>query len=324
MADKIKKIGVLTSGGDAPGMNAAIRAVVRGALALDMEVCGIRRGYNGLINEDIIPMDIRSVADILHLGGTMLYTARCNEFKTPEGIQKAVNTCRKYGIDGLVVIGGDGSFKGAGELTAHGIPCVGIPGTIDNDIGCTEYTIGFDTAVNTAVEACDRLRDTSQSHDRCSVVEVMGNNAGHLANAVAAACGGFACWVKDAPFDVDADIVEKIKIALSKDKHHFIIIVSENIVDVHKLAAEIQQKTGVVTRATVLGYIQRGGSPTAKDRITAGKMGFYAAELLSKGIGGRVVVQRSSQITDLDIREALSMKKEIDTDLMKITHLLSR
>ena len=324
MGEMIKRIGVLTSGGDAPGMNAAIRSVVRTALAQGLEVCGIQRGYNGLIHEEIVPLDIRSVADIIHLGGTMLYTARCDEFRTEAGQQKAVETCRKYGIDGLVVIGGDGSFRGARALSLKGVPCVGIPGTIDNDISCTDYTIGFDTALNTAVDACDRLRDTSQSHDRCSVVEVMGNKAGHLANAVCSACGGFACWVKETDFSVDTDIVEKMKTALEQDKHHFIVIVAENITDVHKLAEEIEEKTGVETRATVLGYIQRGGRPTAQDRIVASRMGYHAVELLKEGIGNRVVVLHQSHVTDFDIQEALSMKKALDTDLMNISHLLSR
>lgn len=324
MGKTIKKIGVLTSGGDAPGMNAAIRSVVRTALAQGLEVCGIQRGYNGLIHEEIIPMNIRSVADIIHLGGTMLYTARCDEFRTEAGQQKAVESCRKFGIDGLVVIGGDGSFRGARELSIKGIPCVGIPCTIDNDISCTDYTIGFDTALNTAIEACDRLRDTSQSHNRCSVVEVMGNKSGHLANAVCSACGGFACWVKEVDFDVDIDIVEKMQTALSKNKHHFIIIVSENTTEVHRLADEIQKKTGVDTRATVLGHIQRGGSPTAMDRIIASRMGYHAVELLKEGIGNRVVVLRQSIVTDFDIQEALSMKKSLDTELLNISHLLSR
>ena len=322
---KRKTIGVLTSGGDAPGMNAAIRAVVRESVALDMDVFGVRRGYNGLIEGDLFRMHARTVSDIMHLGGTILYTARCEEFRTPAGVAKAKANCEKMGIEGLVVIGGDGTFRGARELSLMGLPCVGVPGTIDNDIASTDYTIGFDTALNTAIEAIDKLRDTSQSHSRCSVVEVMGNKSGHLAVAACAACGGFACWTREQKdFDVDRDIVEKMKSALQRNKRHFIIIVSENLTDVHALAKEIQEKTGVESRATVLGHIQRGGSPTAQDRIIASRMGHYAVNLLYQGIGNRVVVERNSRITDFDILEALAMKKEFDEELLAISRDLSR
>lgn len=320
---KQKVIGVLTSGGDAPGMNAAIRAVVRAAIKKDMHVLGIRRGYNGLLHGDMVEMNIRSVSNVLHRGGTMLLTARCLEFREEAGVEKARQNCEKMGIDGLVIIGGDGSFRGARDLSLAGVPCVGIPGTIDNDIACTDYTIGFDTALNTAVEAIDRLRDTSESHDRCSVVEVMGHGAGHLALYASVACGGTACWVNEAGFDVERDIIQKMKSTLQTGKHNFIVIVSEGITDVHSLAKDIQDKTGVESRATVLGHIQRGGTPTATDRIVASRMGVYAVDLLEQGIGNRVVIQKDSKIIDYDILEALTMKKGLDKDLLAVDHIIN-
>ena len=310
---KQKVIGVLTSGGDAPGMNAAVRAVVRTAIKKNMQVMGIRRGYNGLINGDMSEMNIRSVSNVLHRGGTMLLTARCNEFKTEEGQMQAVGVCKELGIDGLVIIGGDGSFMGARALSLKGIPCIGIPGTIDNDIACTDYTIGFDTALNTAVEAIDR----------CSVVEVMGHGAGHLALYASVACGGTACWVNEIGFDVDRDIIEKMNTTLRTGKHNFIIIVSEGITDVHRLARYIEEKTGVESRATVLGHIQRGGTPTATDRIVASRMGCYAIDLLEQGIGNRVVIQKDSQITDYDILEALTMHKGLDPKLLEVNDTIN-
>lgn len=320
---KQKVIGVLTSGGDAPGMNAAIRAVVRAAIKKDIHVLGIRRGYNGLLHGDMVEMNIRSVSNVLHRGGTMLLTARCLEFREEAGVEKARQNCEKMGIDGLVIIGGDGSFRGARDLSLAGVPCVGIPGTIDNDIACTDYTIGFDTALNTAVEAIDRLRDTSESHDRCSVVEVMGHGAGHLALYASVACGGTACWVNEAGFDVERDIIQKMKSTLQTGKHNFIVIVSEGITDVHSLAKDIQNKTGVEARATVLGHIQRGGTPTATDRIVASRMGVYAVDLLEQGIGNRVVIQKDSKIIDYDILEALTMKKGLDKDLLAVDHIIN-
>lgn len=321
--NKQKVIGVLTSGGDAPGMNAAIRAVVRTAIKKDIRVLGIRRGYNGLINGDMKEMNIRSVSNVLHRGGTMLLTARCAEFRDASGVEKARKTCEEMGIDGLVVIGGDGSFRGARDLSLVGVPCVGIPGTIDNDIACTDYTIGFDTALNTAVEAIDRLRDTSESHDRCTVVEVMGHGAGHLALYASVACGGTACWVNETGFDVERDILQKMRSTLRTGKHNFIIIVSEGITDVHKLASLIQESTGVESRASVLGHIQRGGTPTATDRIAGSRMGCYAVELLAQGIGNRVVIQKDSKIIDYDILEALTMKKGLDRDLVEVDHTVN-
>ncbi|MCI8441868.1 MAG: 6-phosphofructokinase [Provencibacterium sp.] len=323
MENRKKKIGVLTSGGDAPGMNAAIRAVVRSSIAKGLDVVGVRHGYNGLISGDIFDMNLRSVSEILHRGGTILYTARCKEFRTHEGVLKAKETCEKLGIDGLVVIGGDGSFRGARDLSLEGIPCVGLPGTIDNDISCSDYCIGFDTALNTAVEAVDRLRDTSQSHDRCNVVEIMGNGAGHLSLECGIACGASAIWVNEVDFDVDASIIQRILETGKTGKHHFIVIVGEGITDVHSLAKYIQERTGVESRATVLGHIQRGGSPTAKDRIMATQLGFHAVELLEKGIGNRVVVIRRNRVVDFDILEALQMKKEIDHRLYDIAKMIN-
>ena len=319
----MQKIAILTSGGDAPGMNAAVRAVVRSAIKKNMQVMGVRRGYNGLINGDMSEMNIRSVSNVLHRGGTMLLTARCNEFKTEEGQNQAVEVCKQMGIDGMVIIGGDGSFMGARALSLKGIPCIGIPGTIDNDIACTDYTIGFDTALNTAVEAIDRLRDTSESHDRCSVVEVMGHGAGHLALYASVACGGTACWVNEIGFDVDRDVIEKINSSIRTGKHNFIVMVAEGVGHSHELAKEIEEKTGVESRATVLGHIQRGGSPTLRDRVVASEMGYYAVELLEKGIGNRVVVTKDGKVTDYDILEALTMKKGLDRGLLEVNQIIN-
>ena len=323
MSKIIKSIGVLTSGGDAPGMNCAIRAVVRSALSRGLKVYGIRRGYNGLMNGDIYEMDVRSVSEIMHRGGTILYTARCKEFETPEGVLKAKKTCEEHNIDGLVVIGGDGTFKGARELSRAGIPCVGIPATIYNDNVSTDYTIGFDTALNTAVDAIDKLRDTAQSLDRCSIVEVMGNGAGHLALAACVACGGLACILKESEFDIERDIVQKIKVGIQSDKHDFIIIVAEGTCDLNALSKEISEKTGIESRVTVLGHIQRGGNPTASDRILATRFGDKAVELLSHGIDSRVVVSKNGYILDYDITEALAMHKNINIEMIDINDRVS-
>ncbi len=303
-------------------MNAAIRAVVRAALSAGIKVYGVYRGYNGLIEGDLREFSYRSVSDIIHRGGTVLYTARSPLFKTEEGITAAVETCRRYGIDGVVVIGGDGSFRGAADLSARGIPCIGLPGTIDNDIAATEYTIGFDTATNTAVEMIDKLRDTSQSHNRCSVVEVMGRGAGHLALNVGVAVGATYVAVKERPFTV-ADICEKINKAKELGKRHFIIVVSENVTDVFALSKEISERTGLESRATVLGHVQRGGSPTAYDRRMASLMGDYAVRLLEKGIGNRIVSVRNSEIVDDDIAVALAKKKTIDFNEYEISDRIS-
>ena len=318
----MKKIGVLTSGGDAPGMNAVIRAVTRAAIAKGMEVVGVRRGYNGLINGDIIPLDARSVSDIIQRGGTMLYTARCAEFRYEEGLQKAKKTCEENGIEGLVVVGGDGSFRGAADLSARGILSIGVPGTIDNDISMTEYTIGYDTAMNTVVEMVDKLRDTAQSHDRCSVVEVMGRNAGYIALNAGIACGATYIITKEEPYTVN-DVISKIIKGQKSGKHHFIVIVAEGIGGSEQLAKEIEQATGVESRATILGHVQRGGSPTLRDRVEATRMGYYAVELLEQGIGNRVVGIKDSKIVDYDIQEALAMQKPYDEKLHHIAEQIA-
>lgn len=318
-----KVIGVLTSGGDAPGMNAAVRAVVRTAIKKNMQVMGIRRGYNGLINGDISEMNIRSVSNVLHRGGTMLLTARCNEFKTEEGQMQAVGVCKELGIDGLVIIGGDGSFMGARALANQGIPCVGIPGTIDNDIACSEYTIGYDTAMNTAVEAIDKLRDTTQSHDRCSVVEVMGHHAGYIALNVGIATGALAVLLPERPFDFERDILQRMRQTQVTGKKHFIIIVSEGVTDAQTLANQIQAATGVDSRATVLGHIQRGGSPTVRDRVNASLMGYHAVDLLDKGIYNRVVALSGGKIVDYDVNVALSMHKYLDPMEIEVAQAIS-
>ncbi len=313
----IKKIGVLTSGGDAPGMNAAVRAVVRTALSKGMEVYGIRRGYVGLINGDIIPMDAGSVSNIIHRGGTILYTARCPEFRTEEGLETARRKCEELGLEGIVVIGGDGSFRGAADLSARGILCVGLPGTIDNDIGCTEYTIGYDTAMNTAVELVDKLRDTSQSHDRCTVVEVMGRNAGFIAVNTGVSCGAIEIITKEMPYDLDA-IAKKMLEKKAEGAQNFVLVVSEGVGNANEIAKVIEEKTHIETRATVLGHVQRGGSPTVRDRVVATEMAYYAVELLEQGIGNRVVGMQNNQIVDFDIQEALEMKKPYDERLHRI------
>ncbi|MBO5227326.1 MAG: 6-phosphofructokinase [Ruminococcus sp.] len=313
----IKTIGVLTSGGDAPGMNAAIRAVVRAALKKGIKVYGIRRGFCGLIDGDIFEMDEMSVSNITHKGGTMLYTARSAEFRTEEGMQIAKANCEKFGLEGIVVLGGDGSFRGAADLSARGILAVGIPCTIDNDISCTEYTIGYDTAMNTAMEMIDKLQDTSQSHDRCSVVEVMGRGAGFIAVNTAVACGAIEIITKEMPYDLN-QIAKDMLECKKKGKQNFIIVVSENVGHSQEIATSIQEKTGIEARATILGHVQRGGSPTVRDRVVASEMGYYAVELLSQGISNRVVGMQKNEIVDFDIQEALSMKKSYDERLHKI------
>lgn len=319
---EVRTIGVLTSGGDAPGMNAAVRAVVRAALAKGIKVMGIRRGYNGLIYDDVFQMDLRSVSDIIHKGGTALFTARSPEFKTEEGMNKALTTCMKYGIDGCVVIGGDGSYRGARDLSLHGIPCVGVPGTIDNDIACTDYTIGFDTAMNTAMEMIDKLRDTSQSHERCSVVEVMGRHAGYLALETGISVGATAILIPEINYDLDS-IVSKMKKSQKSGKKHFIIVVAEGVGHVQELTKKIQELTGIESRATVLGHVQRGGRPTTRDRVVASALGHEAVNLLSQNIGNRVVAVKNNGIVNYDIYEALQMKKTIDINLYNAANEIS-
>ena len=315
----MKTIGVLTSGGDAPGMNAAIRAVVRTAISLGMNVKGIKSGYSGLIHDEVVDLDARSVSDIISRGGTMLYTARSKRFMTEEGVMEAVETCKKHGIEGVVVIGGDGSFRGARDLSNHGIPCVGVPGTIDNDITSTEYTIGFDTAMNTAAEMIDKIRDTAQSHHRCSVIEVMGRHAGYIALQVGIATGATGILVPEIPVDLDK-LVQKINNVEKTGKKHFIIVVAEGVGGVDKIAEYIQEKTGIDSRATVLGHVQRGGSPTVRDRVRATQMGNAAVHLLYKGIGNRVVAYKRGEIVDFDIFEALNMTKTFDPGMIDVAH----
>lgn len=316
----MKTIAVLTSGGDAPGMNAAVRAVVRTACVNGIRVLGVIRGYNGLINGDFVELDLRSVSDIIHRGGTKLYSARSVEFATEEGMRKAIRTCQENGIEGVVVIGGDGSFRGARDLSERGIPCVGIPGTIDNDIACCDYTIGYDTCLNTIMDCVDRVRDTTESHDRCTVIEVMGRRAGYLALNAGIAVGATSILIPEIPFDIQRDVIERMKRTQRTDKKHFLIVVAEGVdVDVTELAKEIQAKTGVESRACILGHIQRGGSPTVQDRVMATRMGHYAVKnLLMNNIGNRVVASNHGEVVDYDIFEALNMKKHIDEHLYQI------
>ena len=321
--NKIKTIGVLTSGGDAPGMNAAIRAVVRRGLSSGLKVKGIQKGYNGLLNEEIIDMTARDVSDTIERGGTILYTARCAEFRTAEGQQRGAEICRKHGIDGLVVIGGDGSFAGAQKLANLGINTIGIPGTIDLDIACTEYTIGFDTAMNTALEMIDKLLDTTQSHDRCSVVEVMGRNAGYIALNVAIASGAMAVLLPEREFDMQRDILDKIIETQRTGKRHFVVIVAEGIGHSQEIASEIQARTGIDTRATILGHVQRGGSPTLRDRVNASAMGYRAVCLLEQGKFNRIVGMKGEQLVDYPVDEALEMTKSLDPVLMDVCNTIS-
>lgn len=329
METKVKTIGILTSGGDAPGMNAAIRAVARTALERGIKVFGINHGYNGLIEGDLFEMDMRSVSNILQCGGTCLYTARSPKFKTEEGIAQACKTCEKYGIEGVVVIGGDGSYRGARDLSLHGIPCVGIPGTIDNDISSTEETIGFDTAMNTAMVMIDKLRDTSQSHERCSVVEVMGRRCGDIALNTAIATGATAVLIPEMHYDFEKDVVERINNGRKHGKNHFIVVVAEGVssvddkTSVFDIAKKIEETTGVESRATILGHVQRGGSPTLRDRVLASRMGNYAVDILSQGIGNRVISIRSNEIVDDDIYEALEMKPKPIETLYRIAQEIS-
>ena len=315
MDKQIRRIGVLTSGGDAPGMNALIRAVVRTASAHDISVLGIRRGYSGLINGDIIEMAARSVDGIIRKGGTMLYTARCKEMLTDEGLQKAADTCRYLGIDGLICCGGDGTFRGAQALSRKGVPCIGVPGTIDNDIVCTDYTIGFDTACNTAIECIDKLRDTMQSHERCSVVEVMGRRAGHLALHVGCAVGATAICLPERELNFDVDIIEKMRVGRIKGRNHHIIIVAEGYGAAQDVADRIHEASGIDTRVTILGHIQRGGSPSARDRVMATRMGYEAVMALEAGKTNRVIVFDDNRVTDLDIEEGLARQKDLEQDL---------
>ena len=320
---EIKTIGVLTSGGDAPGMNAAIRAIVRTAIASGLNVKGIMRGYAGLLNEEIIDMDKQSVSEIMRRGGTILYTARCKEFMTEEGQQKAAEILKKHGIDGLIVIGGDGSFRGAQKLSALGINTIGIPGTIDLDIACTDYTIGFDTAINTAMEAIDKVRDTSSSHERCSIIEVMGRNAGYIALWCGVANGAEDILLPEKYDYNEQNIINNIINNRKHGKTHHIIINAEGIGHSTSMARRIEAATGIETRATILGYMQRGGNPTCKDRFYASIMGAYAADILCEGKTNRVVGHQGGKFVDFDIDEALAMQKDIDDYEYSVSRILS-
>lgn len=315
---KIKRIALLTSGGDAPGMNAAIRAVVRTCSFNNIQVLGIRRGYNGLIKNDFIELDSRSVNNLTAKGGTMLYTARCDEFRTEEGLRRAADNCKYLGIQGLICIGGDGTFRGAQDLSKYGVRVVGIPATIDNDIACTDYSLGFDTASNTAIDAIDKLVDTMQSHERISVVEVMGRNAGHLALYVGVAVGAVATIVPEEPYDFQRDLVDVIRDGRIRGKNHFIVIVAEGVGHSAEIAERIQAETGIDTRITIIGHVQRGGSPSARDRVMAARMGHYATEAIRDGKNNVVVCFRNSTICDVGITEGLQMKKELDKYLYRL------
>lgn len=323
MASKVKTIGVLTSGGDAPGMNAAIRAVVRTAINKGIKVKGIMRGYAGLLQEEIVDMESTSVSEIINRGGTILYTARCMEFMTPEGQQRGAEICKKHGIDGMVVIGGDGSFRGAGKLSTLGVNTIGLPGTIDLDIACTDYTIGFDTAVNTAMEAIDKVRDTSTSHERCSIIEVMGRDAGYLALWCGIANGAERILMPEEHDYNEEELIKDILLNKKRGKKNYIIINAEGIGDSLNMAKRIEEATGIETRASIIGHMQRGGSPTCKDRVYASTMGAMAVELLCDGKTNRVIGYRDGKFVDYDINEALSMKKEISAYQYEIAKTLA-
>ena len=329
MENKVKRIGVLTSGGDAPGMNAAVRAVVRTAVSHGIQCVGIRRGWNGLINSDFVQLDGSSVSHIINKGGTMLYTARSMEFMNPEGRAKALNTCKLLGLDGIVAIGGDGTFRGAlalsrqaAEAGSH-ISVVGIPATIDNDIGCSHYTIGFDTACNPAIECIDKLRDTMQSHERCSVVEVMGRHAGYLALYVGIAVGATAVLIPEREVDFQEDVVEKIRRARLAGSTHYMVVVAEGAGSAFEIGKRIHDEVGIDPRVTVLGHIQRGGSPTARDRETASRMGYEAVLTLLSNRGNRIIATRDGHIVDLDMEEALAMTKQFQMDRYQVLEALT-
>ena len=329
MGDKIKRIGVLTSGGDAPGMNAAVRAVVRTAVGQGIECVGIRRGWSGLINSDFVPLTGNSVSRIINRGGTMLYTARSLEFMEEEGRKKALATCKLLGLDGIVAIGGDGTFRGALALSRQAaqrgmsLQVVGIPATIDNDIGCSHYTIGFDTACNTAIECIDKLRDTMQSHERCSVVEVMGRHAGNLALYVGLAVGATSVLIPERPVDFENDVVENIRRARLAGTTHYMVVVAEGAGSVYDIAAQIKDSLGIDPRVTVLGHIQRGGAPSARDRETASRMGYTAVQALVADKGNRIVVSKDGRIRDLDMEEALAETKEFQMERYDILEALT-
>ena len=319
---EMKKIGVLTSGGDAPGMNAAVRAVVRAGIDRGWHMVGIRHGYKGLLARDFNGMNLRSVSNILQQGGTMLFTSRCPEFHEQSTVERAAEICREEGLDALVTIGGDGTFRGALALSRAGVPCIGIPGTIDNDIACSDYTIGFDTAVNTVVQMVDRLRDTARSHDRCSVIEVMGRSSGYIALESGIACGALCILVPEQVYTVD-QVVEKMMETLNAGKRHFIIVMAEGVGSATKLAAELQERTGIHSTPVVLGHVQRGGSPTSMDRVMASRMGSRAVDLIDIGMLNRVIVRQNGVLTDYPIEEALNMHKTIDMEMIRTATRIS-
>lgn len=323
MEKNIRTIGVLTSGGDAPGMNAAIRAVVRMGTYYGLKVVGVRRGYNGLINGELETLDARGVSGIIQRGGTILQTARCLEFKEASGVRKGVNIARVFGLDGLVVIGGDGSFRGAKDLCEAGLPTIAMPGTIDNDINCSEYTVGYDTCLNTVMDAVDKIRDTAQSHERCSVIEVMGRAAGYIALESGIACGADVVLIPENEWSFDDDVLRPILESKQRGKRHSIVIVAEGIGGAMEMAKEIEDKTGIESRATILGHVQRGGSPTVRDRVTASEMGAMAVELLLQGKQNRIVCMRENKVVDVDIEEGLNMHKEIPQHLIELAKKLA-
>ena len=319
----IKTVAVLTSGGDAPGMNAAVRAVVRTGIYNGLKMLGINKGYEGLLNGDIEEMNLRSVGDIIQRGGTILQTARSNEFNTKAGLEKAVSMAKVFGIDALVVIGGDGSFRGAKDLSELGMNVIGIPGTIDNDISCTNYTLGYDTAMNTVLDAIDKIRDTSYSHERCSVLEVMGRKAGWIAINCGIAGGAEAIILPEKEFDIDKDIIMPIVEGRNRGKKHYLVIVAEGVGGAVEIAEYIEAKTEITTRATILGYIQRGGTPTITDRVMGSRFGACAIKCLLEGRKNRIVAIRDNKLVDIDIIEALSMKKTIDNELITLSKILA-
>lgn len=311
-------IGILTSGGDAPGMNAAVRAVVRAAINHGYSAVGFLRGYNGLISDDYVAMNARTVSDTIHRGGTILYTARCKEMMDSAGQDKAAEVCRKHDLAALVVIGGDGSFRGAQALAKRGVNVMCLPGTIDNDIGATDYTIGVDTAINTVTEMVDKIRDTSQSHNRCTVVEVMGRSCGFIALHSGLATGATAILIPEIPYDFQRDILDRISATIRTGKKHFIIMVAEGVGGAHELARRIEEATGIESRASILGYVQRGGSPTSRDRTIASRMGFHAVELIDQNQRNRMIIRKDGHIRDLDLDKAIDIKKPINEKLYRI------
>ena len=329
MEKQIRRIGVLTSGGDAPGMNAAVRAVVRAAGSSGVESIGIRRGWNGLINSDFVRLDTSSVSHIINKGGTLLYTARSEEFREVSGQDKALSTCKLLGLDAIIAIGGDGTFRGALELSrraaelGHSLQVAGIPATIDNDIGCSHYTIGFDTACNTAIECIDKLRDTMQSHERCSVVEVMGRHAGYLALNVGLSVGATAVLIPERELDFDQDVVERIRRARLAGTTHYMVVVAEGVGSAMDIAQRIRDEIGLDPRVTVLGHIQRGGAPTSQDRVTASRMGYAAVKAIIEGFGNCIIATKEGQLVTLGMEEALQMKKEFDMGAYQILTALT-